>query len=326
MSKHANPTLIGGFVVGAIALLIAAILILSSGYFLTPKNRFIVYFEASVNGLNIGAPVKLKGVQIGRVTDILVQYDAEENKVRTPVIVEVEPDRLRTIGAIQQHEEPEIETMIERGLRAQLQLQSLVTGQLYIEVNFYPDTPIRLVGGDTPISEIPSIPSSKEEIENTIDEAIAQLRKLPVQDIVQNLQLTLQHLEQILSAPEIRTSLDHLNATLSDLRTMVGHINGQAAPLSADLKATLADTRTLMQNLNNQVIPLASNTTETLTKAQAALASLEKTAGQNSPLYDEMQNTLTELSSAARSLRLLADYLQRNPETLIYGKGRFGGQ
>src|SRR5215216_1998215 len=138
MSKKANPTLIGGFVVGALALLVAGILLFGKGLLFTTKHHFVVYFSDSVNGLNVGAPVKMRGVVVGTVKDVLAQFDAKRNQVLTPVVIEFEAERVMVIGRDKRPKEPDIKTLIAHGLRAQLQLQSLVTGQLYVEVNFFP--------------------------------------------------------------------------------------------------------------------------------------------------------------------------------------------
>ena len=165
MNNKANPVLIGGFIVGALALVIVAVLLFVNGVFSNPQKNMI-FFEGSVNGLNIGALVKLKGVPVGKVTDILVLYDDQQGKIITPVIIEFTPQKLYDLqgGHIEKATNEDIKLLINKGMRAQLQTQSLVTGQLFIDINFRPETPIKMLGGDHPLyPEIPSIPSTKEQ-------------------------------------------------------------------------------------------------------------------------------------------------------------------
>ncbi len=326
MSKQASPTLIGGFVVGAVALVIAGILIFGSGILSTDKRKLIVYFQGSVNGLNVGAPVKVKGVAVGRVTDILVQYDMDVNQVQTPVVIEV--DESRILGTRAKDETPRalrIKTLIDRGLRAQLMLQSLVTGQLYVDLNFFPHTPIRLVGKHEVMGlhEIPSIPSPTEQLENTFDEVISELRKMPLQQTFEKLLLAVQHLERLLGSPELTQSLATLNQTLLETHKLVHHFDSKIDPLSVDLQATLKDTRTLMQSTYREMTPLLKNAQQTLSEATAAMSQAKSALVGVEAVTDQdaaLDSTLKELSAAAQSVRLLTDYLQRHPEALIYGK------
>lgn len=326
MSRHASPTLIGGFVVGAFALLIIIILIFSNGKLYNHRsNKYVIYFEGSVNGLNVGAPVKLKGVAIGSVTDILVQYDMDNSRVLTPVIAEIDLSKvsdIRTKHLI--HQPPKLDALIARGLRARLALQSLVTGQLYVDVNFYPEKPVQLVGEeDLEWPEIPSIPSSSEEIENTIDEAISEVRKLPIQETFEATLHSVQHIERLLGAPEAKASLIVLHDSLHDLQNLIRHLNDKVDPLTSSLELTLTNTRGLEQILNKRLEPFLSTSektlvmaSETLNQAKSTMATMEAATDRKSALED----TLRELSAAARSIRSLTDTLERNPQTLIYGK------
>ena len=145
MSKKASPTVIGAFVVGAMALVVVGILYFGSGQFMKKKDVFILYFKDSVKGLQIGAPVKYKGVRIGSVTDIKLRFNRETYSFYIPVIIETDPDRIEDFGGdaedIRIYEETSdeeiIEQMIEKGLRAQLQMQSLVTGLLFVQFERY---------------------------------------------------------------------------------------------------------------------------------------------------------------------------------------------
>ena len=147
MSKPANKTLIGVFVIGAIVLAIIAVIIFGSGKFFAEKMPLVMYFEGSVAGLNVGSPVMFKGVKVGVVKDIVLRFDSNNISFLIPVYAELDPKRFHVIGKIADETELDKE-LIKRGLRARLELQSMVTGQLMVDLDFYPDKPAKLVGLD----------------------------------------------------------------------------------------------------------------------------------------------------------------------------------
>ncbi len=325
MSSRANPVLIGGFIVGALALIVAAILLFANGAFSNPQKN-MVFFEGSVNGLNIGALVKLKGVPVGKVIDILVVYDEQRGKVITPVIIEFTPKKLYNLegGHIDKTSNEDIKLLIKQGLRAQLQTQSLVTGQLFIDLNFRPETPIKLLGGDNPMyPEIPSIPSSREQLESTIEDVMAMVKKMPIQQTVESLSNSIQQVEKLLKSPQIQSSLATIDHTLKDLQHLLQKVDSKVDPLAKDLQLTIQESRQLVAKVNKNVEPLmqdARNTLKstagTMDQARTTLTTIDQATTQNSNLDMAMK----DLASAAKSLRVLADYLERHPDALIYGK------
>jgi paraquat-inducible protein B len=325
MSKKANPTLIGGFILGALTLLVLGVLFFARGSF-SNTAKHIIYFDGSINGLNIGAPVKLKGVAVGKVTDILVMFDGERSKIITPVLVEFEPGKIFDMEGhpMDSATSRDLQKLIAQGLRAQLQIQSLVTGQLFVEINFYPETAIKLAAGDNPpYPEIPSIPSPKEQLENTIDEVVSRVRKMPIQETFEALLHSILALEQLIKSPEVSASLTTLEHTLHDTQALIHNLDSKVAPLADDLHGTLKESRMLLESINRhtpQVMLSAKeamqSTTGTMNQAKTTLATLDQAAGQNAA-FDIV---LKDLSSAAKSLRVLADYLERHPDALLYGK------
>jgi paraquat-inducible protein B len=331
MSKSADTRLIGLFVLGALALAVVLLLIFGGGRYFTSAKKYVAYFQGSVNGLNVGAPVKLKGVSIGRVTDILVQYDMEHNRVLTPVIVQID---LRKVTDIREDHKaphpPTLPELIDRGLRARLSLQSLVTAQLYVDVNFHPERPVQLAGTrEVGLPEIPTIPSDREEIENTIHKTLSEVRELPIKETFEAMLHSLRQIEHLLAAPETRASIGNLNRTLEDLQHLIRHVDGKVDTLSRDLDETVRDSRTLVKNLNGRMLPLLETmertlgaVTDTFTHAQGTLSAVEDFGQPDS----ELSTALRDFSKAARSVRILADYLERNPQALIYGRQREGDE
>lgn len=302
MSKRANPTVIGGFLVGAVALAVAGVLMFSSGKFLKTQVAWVMYFPGSVKGLRVGAPVSFRGVKIGEVTDVRVTLSTKDLTVLTPVTVEIEADRFEIIGPLPpglrdpQAERTGAKELIKRGLRAQLQLESLVTGQLFVHLDLHPDTPIRLSGVESEVPEFPTIPSTIEELSKT-------LADLPVTELADAALHLLQDIDRLVSSPEIRATIRSADETMREIQKLVRNIDGRVAPLATSIEGTSEQARA------------------TLAQAQEALS----IAGEGSPVRYQLSNMLAELAAAARSIRVMADYLARHPEALVRGKGGPGG-
>lgn len=304
MSKQANKTVIGAFVVGAVVLVVIGILTFGSGQFLKKQSKFVLYFDGSIKGLNVGSPVIIRGVKIGEVTDIKVRFEGEDFAVRTPVFIEINPDRFsevseQKVGVYLKklRLNKMVDLLIQRGLRAQLQSQSLVTGQLLVALDFHPDKPINLVGGETAYQEMPTIPSTMEALTKTVE-------KLPLEELVNRVMDIVKGIDGVINSPELQGSISSLNQVLKSIEKLVQNVDGQLVPLSSSVKETLK----------------AANAT--LEEARGTLSNVKKNTAETSTLRYEVDNTLRELSSAARSLHDLADYLQRHPEALLRGKGK----
>lgn len=314
--------MIGAFVVGAIILVVTAILVFTDSKLFTEQSRFVIYFEGSVNGLKVGAPVKLKGVHVGQVTDVHVELNLDKAVVRTPVFIEVDMNSV----TVETSDDPEAVSdmtyvsLIRHGLRAQLKSQSLLTGQLYIEINFYPDSPINLVGGRSKYAEIPSLPSETDEIFSDIGIVIGKLKNLPLEEFFSSLVVTANSLEKLVNSPDAARNLRQIGEILTTLNAIASKLNRQVDPLVGELTTTVSDTRKLVNTVNDQVVLLTKSTDKTLAQTQRSLAAMENVAGEDSPLYVDLSNALEELSDAARSMRSLADYLQRNPDAILFGK------
>ena len=210
--NRANPKLIGAFVVGAVALVVVGVLLLGGAKFLTEKRTFVAYFEGSVKGLNVGAPVEFQGVQVGSVTDIQLQFLTAENEFRIPVFIQIEPGRMTQVGRQIDAQGQLLKPLIERGLRAQLEMQSLVTGQLIVQLGFYPDTPIRLVG-DGKVPEIPTVPTTMQEVAQNVTQALTEFRQLPIPQLIGQLVEAAQGLNTLIHSPEVKNLIRSVSAT-----------------------------------------------------------------------------------------------------------------
>lgn len=319
MSKQANKTLIGAFVVGAIVLVTAGILIFGSGAFFSERPVFVMFFEGSVNGLNVGAAVTFRGVKIGTVKEVKLIFDPEHKTIRIPVLVEFEPEAV-TLEKQNMRREPNknVRILIDRGLRAKLQLQSMVTGLLMIDLDFYPDKPARLVGLDTRYPEIPTISSG-------LDQMLKKVEKLPIDELVNKITSAIEGIDRTVNSPKITESINSVNLALKDISQIMAKINVEVGPMATSVNNTVKDVEKLVENLDNKVTVLSKDLNETIKESTATVKNLQQATAPGSTVNYQLATTLQELSSAARSLRQLTDMLERNPETLLRGKKDKGG-
>ena len=279
MSKQASPTLIGAFVVGAIALVVTALLVFGSGHFFTDRRPWVAYFPGSVKGLRVGAPVNFRGVAIGEVNSISVLYNDKDGSMTIPVVVEIQPDRITVIDEIgsERAESNELQDLIDRGLRAQLQVDSLVTGLLSVELGFYPDTPADLVEVASPdfekLPQIPTIPSTLEELEQSVGAVMQEIPDL-LKDVRELLQEVMSgetgaNIEKILvgvqqftdgmdkAGPTIRKVLEETEETVVAIKQVAETAdriltsNDQAIDTTiSDLQDTIGAARRMVDQVN----------------------------------------------------------------------------
>lgn len=277
MSRKASPTAIGAFVIGGLAIAIGAVMAFGGGKFFKDTITYVMYFDASVSGLRVGAPVEFRGVKVGEVRDIRGTI-SEDLEIQIPVYVEIGEGRLqpRRADAAPIRREQAIPVLIKRGMRAQLALQSFVTGQYYIALDFHPDEPARFVG-DGVIPEIPTVPSALSQLQ-------ARFERLPIDELAAQAIAALQSIETLVSSKELGGAIDSFTLALREIRKLVAELERQVPPMVASAEEAFS------------------------------------IAGEDSSLRYELENTLGELSAAARSIRIFAEYLERHPEAMIRGK------
>ena len=260
----------------------------------TKKMHYILRFGDSIRGLAVGAPVEFRGIRIGQVTDIKPEWDLETLSPRITLLIETEPERWETFGEARMDEKSELDRLVARGLRAQLKTGSLLTGQLFVDIDFHPDAPEAQVNYDDQFPEIPTIPAPLQIITARVNELLEKLETVPIEKIGKDLSDTLANVKNLSESKELLGAVQALNETLQE-------------------------TRQLVQKLDSNVAPAISST---LDQAQKTLVSVEGTLGQDSPLQHDLRQAIKELGEAARSVRILLDYLERHPNALIYGKGK----
>jgi paraquat-inducible protein B len=331
MSKPVNPYTIGAFLVGSLVLLIAAILIFGGGQFLKKKSEYVIYFDSALNGLNVGAPVKLQGVQIGTVKEISLELDQKATSITKPVVIEIDPgvvmdssgQPLQAAATLKQRKQ-NAKRLIEAGLKAQLQTQSLLTGLLYVEFNFHRYEPLKLTGLNyKDLPELPSVPTTEDQLKNTADEILTKFRQLPIEDIVKDLSATLKEVRDIATSDELKKNRAALTKTLDETEKLVVNLNRDLAPLLNNMNNTMTDTRTMMQQFTRDLRPVLISTekalntaTSVLLESNHTLGSVEALSAPDAPLWQSLE----ALRDAAQSTKDLTDYLERHPDSLIYGK------
>ena len=288
------------------------------------KRRWLLHFQGSVRGLTVGSPVEFRGIRIGQVLDINLEYDAEDQSFKIPVLIEIEPERIKVIGESDLTDQKKMDDyLVAQGLRAQLNTGSLITGQLFVELDFHPEAPPAKIIWEGRYPQIPTVPAPMQEITTSLTALLKKLEKLPIEQIGSDLQDTVQGAKQLVASAELQEAVAALNQTINQAQQFAAALNQAVAPelksAVSSLNATLKHTQMLAQNFNASVVPELG---ATLQQAQSTMKSLNGSVSKDSPLYYELMRVFKELSEAARSIRVMADYLERNPDALIYGKGK----
>ncbi len=316
MSKMANKTAIGAFVLCAIALVIVAVIVFGSGKYFKKALLYEIYFEGSVQGLVEGAPVLFRGVQIGSVRNISLQFMQTTLDFRIPVIIEIYPERAKRLGPPPKVPGEYFVPMIKKGLRAQLITQSMITGQLAVALDFFPDVPAKFVGTDQKYPEIPSVPSKVEAITK-------ELQELPVKEILMKINSAVTGIDNFINSGSAQANMKELEKLTKKASAVLDTANTQINPLIENLQATSEQVRTTMEKLNGSMSGdggVLETSRSTMIQAEKTLHALQQIAQENSAMGQNLSIATEEMSRSLRSLRLLSDYLERHPEALLRGK------
>ena len=334
MSKRANPTLIGLFMVGTLALASLGLFLFSPNLFSNEAVIFTSSFRESVNGLSVGAKVKCQGVPVGEVTDIQLFIDVEQETFQVPVFYKIDMEQLKAItGSTVDFVREDLQTHIEKGLRAQLQLESIVTGQMYIEL-IYHDAPgpPQLLQPDSDVLEIPTVFSPMAQLGTETSGLVSNLRSFNVNAISDNLTSFLIKANAKIDELDLQGLNTSLMATAQSIDDLVNSEEVQQvvqeAPLLSDqLNRTLLDIQSLAANIDTSLSSLASEVDHTGQELQLTLQAVRSSVQDANAMMTtdaglgyHLQETLVSLTEAADALRLLAQSLEQNPDMLIRGK------
>lgn len=317
MSKPKSVA-IGAFIAGAVLLIFIALVFFSGGQLFSHKERVIMYFEGSVQGLQLGAPIKLKGVVLGEITEIQINFQSDDKHVLTAVTAELALQRINRKGAIV--DRAFFEESIASGLRAQLKYQSFLTGLLYVELDFFPDSAAQIYAFQDDILELPTVRNEFEEISRN-------LQAINIEGLVDNLERLTADMARLTASGAIENTLasvknaaDSFSATAVSLRGDMTHTRQQLTQTTTQLTQLLEslnrDTPMIANNINNTLVQLQSSLEQFKSTAQ----SLDATFAEDSALSYQLERTLKEVSRSANALRNLSDTLEQQPEALLRGK------
>ena len=320
--KRPSATLIGIFVLGAFALITAAILFFGGGAVFKQRFTAVSYFPGTVAGLQIGAPVTFRGVRVGQVKSIGIRIDPDPTHSIVQVNMELVPEAVQRHGNSGTQEE--LPALVERGLTAQLVLQSLVTGMLQVELDFRPGVKALRLGETLDVQEIPTVPSPFQALTD-------QLQTLDIATAVAALQRTLASMDALLTSPALKQTIDGLPALLADLRQTVKTVDREVHSFSATGQRSISETAASLQNTLASVQKLAENldreAASTLTVARGTLQNADTAVDGIKVLVDprgqtvtDLQDALGDLAATAGRLRDLSERVDRDPSVLIRGR------
>lgn len=344
MTRRGNAVLIGLFVVVGLAVVAAGILIATGGRLFARKEQAVMYFQGSIYGLQIGAPVVFRGVRLGSVSGIGLVHELPSDQFVIPVRVELDRDGITTVHANGQRERHALTLadLVQRGLSAQLAMQSFLTGQLYVDLDLRPDKPgsrHHPPGRESRVTEIPTATT-------TIQNLKAQLESLDVRQLADDISGTARSVRDLVGRPALRQSIDNLQGLSERLLRLSSTLDRRADPLARELQATLAQTRQTLDrasqaadglrdgaqrvgrtadrvgDLADPQAPLLQALQRSADELAATAAGLRRQTDADAPLMQDLDRTLQDVGRAARSVRELADLLERQPEALLRGRSR----
>ena len=331
MKSKVSPAFVGAFVIGAFALGIVALLSFGGVSLFSKPQRFVVFFDESIHGLDLGSPVKLRGVRVGRVVDLNIRYDEKTNHSVIAVVCEFSRDMMTDNKGevINVANREELQTLVEHGLRAQLGVLGLATGLLFVQLDFFNPQEFPPNGhlADPRYVAIPAVTSAISEFQASISEILTRVRKvdfvglsreavglmtetrrqldgLDVKAVAEQWRKTGAQVEALASAPEIKQTFANMNAAITELRGAIAKLDAQVLPAGKELTETLAQAKLAIGSFND------------------AAMSAKKFIATHSGLGDEFVGTLQQLNEAADAVKRLADFLERNPNALLTGKKR----
>ncbi|MDP3073090.1 MAG: MlaD family protein [Opitutaceae bacterium] len=329
MKTKVSPTIVGAFVIGAVVLGIVALFAFGGFNFFAKPQRFVVYFDESVHGLDQGSQVKLRGVRVGRVVDLTIRYDGQSNRSVVAVVCEFSKDVISDNRGqpINVTDRAELQAMVQRGLRARLEVQGWATGLLFVGLDFLDpmENPPSVAVPDDRFVIVPFVPSAIAEYQASITEILAGLRKIDFDGISKGLTTLMadvrRHLdgvdlrgvteqwkragaqvETLVSGPDMKRAFETLNTAIAELRGTIAKIDRQVDPMAKDVHVTLADAQQAVKSFHD-----AAAAARDFLRAQSGLG-------------DDLAVTFERVGEAAESVKRLADFLERNPSAIITGR------
>ncbi len=315
MSESRKPFWIGAFLLSGIALLAGGLLLLGRDNWFSQPSDYVVYFTGALDGLDVGADVTYRGVKVGTVHEIRLSYDSELKDVVIPVVLRIDPDA----GREGQRFDRVVGRLVERGLRAQLQTQSLLTGKAIVALDLFPGaTGYVREPNEIELPVIPSVPSRVDQATNLLRDLAGTLRDLPLHEMITSANATLQALERLSTSPELQAGLLSLGQTLHNLESLTQQLQRQIPPILDNAREGSGELRTAIGDLRQA----AQAATVALQQMQGLAGDTQRSLGSESEAQFQLLQTLEELGRASKALQRTAESLEQRPESLIFGKQR----
>lgn len=318
MSESRKPFLIGAFLLSGVALLVAGLLLLSRDSLLSRPVEYVVYFTGALDGLDVGADVTYRGVKVGNVQQINLSYDRTLNDVVMPVTIRINSDSARSKKKDRGFDHS-IEPLIAKGLRAQLQTPSLLTGKAIVALDFFPEQPGYIRDPHIlDLPAIPTVPSRIDQIADVLRDLAKGLKQMPLKETLEAANKTLLAFERIATAPETQAGLHSLSVSLANFEKISQQLQQRLPGMldnvhsgSVELKEALVDVRHAAQSAR-----------DALQQMDAMVSDGRRSLGPQSELQYELLQSLQDLGQASKALQRTAESLEQQPQSIIFGKKR----
>ena len=319
---NVKATIVGAFVLGGIVLGVIGILLFGGERAFAPKLRVVAYFQNSVAGLAVGAPVTLRGVRIGSVSGMKVYLKLPELVPVIPVYMDIEPDQVSWTNDPLAADAYDIQVAVKAGLRAQLATQSLVTGQVSVNLDFHPDTPADLVG-DAGVPEIPTIPSDIQHIKDEIAE-------LKLDKLADQARTALTGLNELIGelhgkigplADSVRETSDTARGTLETATTAVRQLQQDASHMLDSVDHLSHTTEDQVANTGKNLDQAVAKLDQVVARADTVMGNLDNLTAPHSDTRDSLEAAVRDLAASASSLRRFSAEIERKPSSLLLGRG-----
>jgi paraquat-inducible protein B len=322
MSRPANTVAIGAFITGALVIFFSLAFYLGGGAFRGNQDYAVMVFNGSVKGLKVGAPVAFKGVQIGEVTDIDLIVDTDSYNVIMPVTVRINDKRIQKTGS--NMDENSTTHLLKRGMRAQLRTQSLLTGLLFVQLDFHPNSEVNYYGYESELERIPTIPTDLEKFTRNLDQ-------IDFGSLVQSVEDSIAGLDKIINDPQMQSMPTNINTSLAAISELSNRLKTEVDTLSPGINSLVSSSDDAVQQFNKELPILSADARKTLEQlnatlvtAQTALDSVDYVLSDDSAVLYDIRQAAKELGAAGRALQSLAETLETQPESLLKGKSPLG--
>ncbi|MDL2274968.1 MlaD family protein [Desulfosarcina sp. OttesenSCG-928-G10] len=264
------------------------------------REYYLLYFDENVRGLSVGAPVEFQGIKIGEVVSVRLTLDQENLSFRVPVRIAIEPGRFGIHEKSPEVVRELLDALVKRGLRAEQRMGNFITGQSYVSMTFYPNAPPKTIQTGGPYPVFPTMPSAIEEVYTSVRRIMEQVSRLPLEETLADIRKAAQQVEQTIGSDSLKSAIENINTSFSQFKKVTGDLDATTLP---------------------KINEMLEQAKKALAEGEVALARAGNVMGQTEPLVHNLNQLLMNLQDAVRTIQALADYLERHPDAIVFGKG-----